>query len=62
LGSGRGRPNEGYIGIELSTDPKGGSKAVEISMIDNDNGDISKNQISFEEMNLNIGGGSSSTG
>ena len=35
---------------------------MEISAIDNENGDTSKNQISFEEMHLNIGGGNSASG
>lgn len=58
-GSERKNPNE-IIGI--STDPKNSHKAVEISIIDNENGDTSKNQISFEEMHLNIGGGNSASG
>lgn len=57
-GSERKNPNE-IIGI--STDPKNSHKAVEISIIDNENGDTSKNQISFEEMHLNIGGGHSAS-
>ena len=55
----RRTPNE-IIGI--STDPKNSQQAVEISAIGNENGDTSKNQISFEEMHLNIGGGNSASG
>lgn len=58
-GSERKNPNE-IIGI--STDPRNSHKAVEISIIDNENGDTSKHQISFEEMQLNIGGGHSASG
>lgn len=57
-GSERKNPNE-IIGISM--DPKNSHKAVEISIIDNENGDTSKNQISFEEMHLNIGGGNSAS-